>query len=122
MGLRLIITTVSPLPRPTHFQLKIIRHKIWQHLFHRLKFNFASHLHIPLIHIAALVTNLIRESNIHQERYGSAPFVELPEAQHWPLWLLYLVYFIVLVILYVACRWYANYKMGHPEKKWLKYV
>jgi uncharacterized membrane protein len=79
-------------------------------------------LHIPLIHIAALITNLIREGNVHQDRYGSAPFVELPEAQHWPLWLLYLVYFIVLVILYITCRWYANYKMGHPEKKWLKYV
>ena len=79
-------------------------------------------LHIPLIHVAALVVNYLKEGNFHQDWYGTAPFTELPEQFHWSLPLLYLVYLIVEVILYFACRQYAKYKAGHPEKKWLKYI
>lgn len=79
-------------------------------------------LHILLIHCSALITNLIISGVTHQEWYGSAPFVEVGEAQRWSLPLLYLVYLIDLVILYYACRWYGKYKFSHPEKKWLKYI
>jgi uncharacterized membrane protein len=79
-------------------------------------------LHILLIHISALVTNLLISGTSHQEWYGSAPFVEVDENQRWSLLLLYLVYAIDLVILYIACSWYGKYKFNHPEKKWLRYI
>jgi hypothetical protein len=79
-------------------------------------------LHILLIHVSALVTNLIISGNAHQDWYNTAPFTEIAEEQRWSLGLLYLVYAIDLAILCVACRWYEKYKFGHPEKKWLKYI
>jgi uncharacterized membrane protein len=79
-------------------------------------------LHILLIHLAALVVNMIRTGNPHQEWYGTAPFTELPDAGRWSLPVLYLVFAIVEVILYLICRRYAAYKSNHPEKKWVKYI
>jgi uncharacterized membrane protein len=79
-------------------------------------------LHIPLIHIAALMTNFLREGSAHQEWYGTAPFTEIEVEHRWGLPLLYLVFIIVEVILYFACRSYAKYKALHPEKKWLKFI
>lgn len=79
-------------------------------------------LHIPLIHCSALVINLIREKNMHQDWYNTAPFTQVPDSHHWGLSLLYGVFIIDVVLLYFLCRWYADYKFRHPEKKWLRYI
>lgn len=79
-------------------------------------------LHILLIHISALMVNLIREGAMHQEWYATAPFTQMPEEHRWTLPLLYLVFIIDVALLYIACRWYAKYKAAHPQKKWLKYL
>lgn len=79
-------------------------------------------LHILLIHVAALVVNIIRTGSPHQDWYGTTPFTELPDTGKWSLPLLYLVFIILELILYVACRQYAAYKGNHPEKKWVKYI
>lgn len=32
-------------------------------------------------------------------------------------------WFVILVLLlFILCRWYANYKFRHPDKRWLKYL
>jgi len=79
-------------------------------------------LHIPLIHLVALGVNFWREGSFHQEWYDTAPFTWIEEQHRWGLPLLYGVFIIVEVILYFACRWYAGYKAGHPDKKWLRYI
>jgi uncharacterized membrane protein len=79
-------------------------------------------LHIPLIHLAALLVNLIREGNTHQEWYTTAPFTQMPWEHQWGLPLLYLVFLLAEIILFIACRWYVNYKINHPGKKWLRYL
>lgn len=79
-------------------------------------------LHILLIHICALVVNVVINGNPHQEWYNIAPFTELPESGRWSLPLLYLVFISVELILYFVCRQYAVYKAGHQEKKWVKYI
>jgi uncharacterized membrane protein len=79
-------------------------------------------LHILLIHVSAIIANLILSGSAHQEWYGSAPFVEVDEGRRWSLGVLYLVYFIDLVILYFACSWYGKFKFSHREIRWLKYV
>lgn len=78
-------------------------------------------LHIPLIHAAALIVNYLREGNSLQELYNTAPYTYLPE-HRWELLLLYGVFLVVEVILFIACRWYVNYKFNNPGKKWLKYL
>ncbi len=79
-------------------------------------------LHIPLIHISAIIVNFIRVGALHQEWYTYAPFTSIPEESRWSLFLLYTAFVIDVIILYLACRWYVNYKSSHPEKKWLRYI
>lgn len=80
-------------------------------------------LHILLIHVLALLTNLIRSGKPHQEWYSHAPFYTQQEpGVRWHLWQLYLVFIIAEIILYFLCRWYMNYKQTHPETRWLKYL
>lgn len=78
-------------------------------------------MHILVIHLSALLVNLIRTGSTLQEAYVTAPFTNLSEGQ-WNLPLLYLVFVIDVVILYGLCKWYAAYKMAHPEQKWLKFL
>jgi hypothetical protein len=63
-------------------------------------------LHIPLIHVAALAVNFLRDGAVHPEWYATAPYAGVPEARMWSLPLLYLVFALVVAILYVACRWF----------------
>ncbi|WP_295798488.1 heparan-alpha-glucosaminide N-acetyltransferase domain-containing protein [Mucilaginibacter sp.] len=79
-------------------------------------------LHIPLIHLLALGVNYVRERNIHQDWYGTAPYTEIAPEHRWGLPILYSVFIIAEVILYLACRYYAKYKAAHPEKKILTYI
>lgn len=77
-------------------------------------------LHIPLIHVSALLVNVIRSGATHQEWYGTAPFTSVPPDQRWSLGLLYLVFAIVILLLYPACRWFAEVKRRGGG--WLRYV
>ena len=79
-------------------------------------------VHIPLIHLAALLVNLIRQGNVRQEWYVTAPYTHVPEIGRWGLPLLYLVFVLVEVVLYFICRKYMNYKAANPDKKWLRYI
>jgi uncharacterized membrane protein len=78
-------------------------------------------LHIPLIHLAAIVVTLERGEGVHPEWYATAPYAQVPEANQWSLGLLYLVFFVVVTLLYLPCRWYANVKATRP-RPWMKYV
>ena len=57
-------------------------------------------LHIPTIHIAALLVALVRERQVHPEWYASAPFTSVPPDHRWSLWLLYVVFALVVAALY----------------------
>jgi len=78
-------------------------------------------LHIPLIHATALLAWFLRDGSVHPERFATAPFVSIPEAQRWGLPLLYLVFFIVVAGLYVPCRWFGHVKSRRPAA-WLRYL
>ncbi|MCW5911732.1 MAG: DUF1624 domain-containing protein [Cyclobacteriaceae bacterium] len=79
-------------------------------------------LHILVIHLSALLVYLILYGSVHHDWFLYAPYVFIENEYRWTLPLLYLVFAIDVVILFFICRWYARYKSGHPEKKWLKYV
>jgi uncharacterized membrane protein len=65
-------------------------------------------LHIPAIHIAALIVMKLREGTIHPEWYASAPYTSVPPDHRWSLPLLYLVWAIVVAALYIPCRWFSG--------------
>jgi uncharacterized membrane protein len=79
-------------------------------------------LHIPVIHLSALLVNFIQHGIIGQQWYETAPFTSVPPEYKWSLGWLYLVFFMDVVILYFFSRWYAGYKQAHPEKRWLAYL
>ena len=69
-------------------------------------------LHIPLIHVAAIVVSFIREGSADPWLFTNHPMMNppAPPGYMWSLPLLYLVWAIVIGVLYVACRWYAGVK------------
>lgn len=80
-------------------------------------------LHIPIIHVSALLVNVMREGQSLQQWYNNAPYVWFQEPGHeWSLGLLYLVFVADIILLFFLCRAYEKYKFSHPEKRWLKYI
>ena len=78
-------------------------------------------LHIPLIHVSALIVNVMRTGSAHEEWYAYAPFAQVPADGRWSLALLYLVFAVNVALLYVACRWYAGVKARRPGSV-LRYI
>ena len=78
-------------------------------------------LHIPLIHVLALIAWRIRDGQTHPEWFAAAPFVSIEPAARWGLGLLYLVFMVAVAILYFACRWFAEIK-ARGGQGWLRYV
>jgi uncharacterized membrane protein len=79
-------------------------------------------LHIPLIHLAAIVVSLLREGRVNPWLFGNHPMMPppVPDGYMWSLPLLYLVFAIVIAILYLPCRWFAEKKKSQPDG-WLRY-
>jgi hypothetical protein len=77
-------------------------------------------LHIPVIHVLALVTWFLRDGTTHSDAFLTAPYVWMPEAR-WPLWLLYAVFAAAVALLYPPCRWYAGYK-ARTRAPWTRYI
>jgi uncharacterized membrane protein len=73
-------------------------------------------LHIPLIHIAAIVVSLVREGKVDPWLFANHPMMvpPAPEGYRWSLLLLYAVFAIVVTVLYPLCRWYAAVKARNP--------
>lgn len=90
-------------------------------IFGRVPF-FYYLLHIPLIHISAIIVNLIMFGSSFQDAYATAPFCGLPPENIWSLWLLYLVFAVDVTILYVASKWYADFKAKNPQLAWTKFI
>jgi uncharacterized membrane protein len=79
-------------------------------------------MHILIIHLTALVVNIISRGGMHHEWYNSAPYAWVPEESRWSLGMLYLVFILDVAMLYFLCKWYAAYKLQHPQKAWTKFI
>jgi uncharacterized membrane protein len=77
-------------------------------------------LHIPTIHIAALLVTFVREGQLHPERYASAPFSSVPADHRWSLGLLYVVFVLVVAALYGPCR-FDRLKARHGDG-WIRFI
>jgi uncharacterized membrane protein len=80
-------------------------------------------IHIPAIHLAAVIVSLVREGRVDPWLFANHPMMNPPppEGYTWSLALLYAVFFVVVAILYVPCRWYARRKATNPAP-WMRYI
>lgn len=80
-------------------------------------------LHIPLIHALALVVSRVRLGAVSPWLFEDHPMGvgPAPEGYVWSLGLLYAVWAVAIVLLWVACRWYAEFK-SRSGAAWTRYV
>ena len=78
-------------------------------------------LHLPVIHLIALLAWKIRDGQMQPEWFASAPYVSVPPEQRWSLALLYLVFAVSILALYFPCRWFAEVKK-RSHSALLRYV
>jgi uncharacterized membrane protein len=83
----------------------------WLQVFGEVPF-FYYVLHIPLIHIVAVLISLVRTPASTGWLVANHPLMppDVPAGYQWSLGLLYLVTILVVVALYFPCRWYAKVK------------
>lgn len=81
-------------------------------------------LHIPLIHIAAIIVSLLRTGSVAPWLFMNHPVMNPPAPPEyvWSLGLLYLVWVIVVTALYIPCRWFAALKQRRKDIGFLSYL
>ncbi|HEX6100691.1 MAG TPA: heparan-alpha-glucosaminide N-acetyltransferase domain-containing protein [Thermoanaerobaculia bacterium] len=94
----------------------------WLEVFGRVPF-FYYVLHIPLIHLTAVLISLARTPQHTSWLFANHPMLppDVPPGYRWPLWMLYVVTAVVVIVLYFLCRWYARVKAERP-RPWMRYV
>lgn len=80
-------------------------------------------LHIPLIHALALLVSRVREGAVNPWLFENHPMGNghAPEEYVWSLSLLYAVWAVAIALLYLACRWFADWK-ARRDDAWLRYL
>src|SRR5690606_33646693 len=84
-------------------------------VFGRVPFFFYV-LHLPLIHLAALIWT---ELAFNASTLGDFFHSEFPAGYTPSLLRAYLVWIAVILVMYPLCAWYAAYKRAHKDNKWL---
>jgi uncharacterized membrane protein len=81
-------------------------------------------LHIPLIHLAAILVSLARSGSVSPWLFLNHPVMipPAPQGYVWSLGLLYLVWAIVVAGLYFPCRWFAGLKQRRKDIRFLSYL
>lgn len=92
-------------------------------MFGRVPF-FYYVLHIPLIHLAAIIVSLVRSGTVSPWLFLNHPVMipPAPPGYVWSLGLLYLVWALVVVLLYFPCRWFAGVKQRRKDIGFLSYL
>jgi uncharacterized membrane protein len=80
-------------------------------------------LHIPVIHLAAVLVSLVREGRVNEWLLGNHPMAPppVPDGYTWTLPLLYAVFAACVVTLYFPCRWFARVRATR-KSGWLSYM
>jgi uncharacterized membrane protein len=111
--------TIALIPLVEHARGALAR---WLTVFGRVPF-FYYVLHIPLIHLLALVVSRIRMGEVSPWLFADHPMAPPPPPQGytWSLALLYTVWAAAIVMLYFVSSWFAALKARRTEW-WLRYL
>jgi uncharacterized membrane protein len=92
-------------------------------IFGRVPF-FYYVLHIPLIHLAAILVCVLRMGYASSWLFQNHPVMmpPAPPGYVWSLGLLYLVWLIVVAVLFLPCRWFAALKQRRKDIEFLSYL
>jgi uncharacterized membrane protein len=122
-SLQFLLMTLGPvliaLPLLENAQGRVAR---WLSVFGQVPF-FYYVLHIPLIHVVALLISLVRTPASSGWLIANHPMwpPDVPPGYQWSLALLYLVTAIVVVALYFPCRWFAA-KKSERRAGWMRFL
>jgi len=122
-SLQFLLMTLGPmfvvLPLLENARGRVAR---WLEVFGKVPF-FYYVLHIPLIHVVAVLISLVRTPESTGWLTGNHPMLpaDVPPGYQWSLPLLYLVTALVVTALYFLCRWYARVKAERP-RGWMRFV
>lgn len=80
-------------------------------------------LHIPLVHLLAILVSLVRTRGVDAWLFTNHPMAnpEPPPGYTWSLWLLYVMWVVAVLLLHPACRWFAQVKARRGQA-WLRYL
>ncbi|MGH7712007.1 MAG: DUF1624 domain-containing protein, partial [Gemmatimonadaceae bacterium] len=94
----------------------------WLSVFGEVPF-FYYVLHIPLIHMIAVLISLVRTPESTGWLIANHPLQppDVPPGYQWNLAQLYLVTLVAVVALYFPCRWYAK-KKAESRNRWLSFL
>jgi uncharacterized membrane protein len=79
-------------------------------------------LHIPLIHLLAIVVDIVRRGGPDPWLFANHPAMPPPPppGYRWSLWMLYAITLLAAAILYFPCRWMASQKAAGA--RWARWV
>jgi uncharacterized membrane protein len=111
--------TIALIPALEHARGHLAR---WLTVFGRVPF-FYYVLHLPLIHVVAVLISLVRTPAQTSWLAANHPMMPppVPDGYMWGLPLLYAVTAAVVVALYFPCRWFAELKARRKDP-WLSYL
>ena len=122
-SLSFLLMTLGPIVALLPF-LETARGRVagWLTVFGRVPFFFYL-LHIPLIHLLAIVVSRIRLGEVSPWLFANHPMGNPPppDGYVWSLGLLYLVWAATIVLLYFPCRGFAALKARRSDW-WLGYL
>jgi len=80
-------------------------------------------LHIPLIHLAAIVVSFLRNGEVSAWLFDNHPvwINSVPDGFAWGLSLLYATWVGVVILLYFPCKWFEDLKRRRKDW-WLSYL
>ena len=78
-------------------------------------------LHLPLIHLMAVIFSVIRYGHLDKSLFENPPYASVPKDFGYGLPVVYLVWIAAVLLLYPACRWFADLKKRRKEA-WLSYL
>lgn len=79
-------------------------------------------IHFYVIHSILMCILFAQGYHWADFNFGALHFGRPEAPSGLPLWGVYIVWTCVVVSMYPLCKWYGNYKLSHPEKKWLRYL